>query len=56
MALFRKGYIIMDKLIGVIVICGLVLVLYLGVFQGSLGGAIMDKGQEVENVITGTSD
>lgn len=43
----------MDKLIGVIVICGLVLLLYLGVFQDGLGGSIQNKGEEVENIIDG---
>lgn len=43
----------MDKLVGVIVICGLVLLLYLGVFQGGIADSIKNKGIEVEDVIEG---
>lgn len=42
----------MDKLIGTIVVCGLVLVLFLGVFQGGLGGDIGDQGKEVGTSLT----
>lgn len=41
----------MDKLIAVLVICGLVIVLYLGVIQDNLAPSIVNKGNEIENVI-----
>ena len=44
----------MDKLVAVLVIVGLVLLLYLGVFQGGLADSILNKGVEVENVINGS--
>lgn len=39
----------MDKLIGTIVVVGLVLVIFLGVFQTGIGGDISEKGSDVNN-------
>lgn len=43
---------IMDKLVGVLVVCGLVLVIFLGVFQGILGGDIKGQGESVGGTLT----
>lgn len=42
----------MDKLVGVLVVCGLVLVIFLGVFQGILGGDIKGQGESVGGTLT----
>lgn len=45
----------MDKLIGTIVVCGLVLLLFLGVFQDSMGGNVSDQGENVGTTLNGVS-
>ena len=45
----------MDKLVGTIVVVGLVLLLFLGVFQGTIGGDVNTQGTEVGQTLVDTS-